>query len=161
MWEPLTSKQENTCSIVQKALGSTERPISLRDAPWLCRRSAGRQLPSLAALLSTERLFLLLRVWGLEPHSHRHHREKECAGLMMRRKSDKPHSHPSASIGHHWAPESPAHSKPLGPQKSMWKNSICIHSCSICMGTALLQSPLFHFFSHLCRGRRGLSELRH
>lgn len=43
---------------------------------------------------------------------------KGMHGLMMCRKSDKPHSHPSASIGQHWASESPAHSQPPAPDKA-------------------------------------------
>lgn len=61
---------------------------------------------------STERLVLLLRVWALSPTATYTTGKKECTGLMTRRKSDKPHSHPSASIGQHWASESPAHSQP-------------------------------------------------
>lgn len=40
---------------------------------------------------------------GLRLHSHLGHREKECADLMMYRKSDKPHSDPGAAIGQHRA----------------------------------------------------------
>lgn len=42
---------------------------------------------------------------GLRPHSHLGHREKECADLMMYRKSVEPHSDPSAAIGRHCAPK--------------------------------------------------------
>lgn len=120
MWGLLTSEQENMCRILQKhwVLGSTRCFLSMRDATWLCWRSTGLQLLSLAALRSTERLVLLLRVWGLKPHSHQHHREMECSGLMTHRKSDKPHSHPSASSGHHWAPKCPAHSQPQALDKA-------------------------------------------
>lgn len=86
--------------------------FSLRDATWLCRSSSGLQLLSLAVLSSTERLVLLLPVWALSPTATFTTGKKECTGLMTRRKSDKPHSHPSASIGWHWASESPAHSQP-------------------------------------------------
>lgn len=48
---------------------------------------------------------------GLRPHSHLGHREKECADLMMHRKSDEPHRDPGVAIGRHWASESPAHSE--------------------------------------------------
>lgn len=54
---------------------------------------------------------------GLRPHSHLGHREKECADLMMYRKSDEPHSVPSAAIGQHSASESPAHSELRPPYK--------------------------------------------
>ncbi|CAB1417296.1 unnamed protein product [Pleuronectes platessa] len=48
---------------------------------------------------------------GLGPHSHLGHREKECADLMMHRKSDEPHSDPGAAIGGHCASvKGPAHS---------------------------------------------------
>lgn len=167
MWGLLTSKQWNMCSFLQKhrkGLGSIKCFLSPRDATRLCRISSGLQLLWLAVLSSTERLVLLLRVWALSPTATYTTGKKECTGLMTRRKSDKPHSHPSASIGQHWASESPAHSQPpTGLWQSLWKHSICIHSCYICMGTctALLQSPLLHFSSHLCRGRRGLSEARH
>lgn len=96
----------------QKALGSLKCFLSPRDATWLCRSSSRLQLLSLAVLSSTERLVLLLRVWALSPTATYTTGKKECTGLMTRRKSDKPHSHPSASIGQHWASESPAHSQP-------------------------------------------------
>lgn len=99
---------------------------------------------------------------GLRPHSHLGHREKECADLMMYRKSDEPHSDPGAAIGRHCVSGSPAHSELEPPTKGMWKHSMWNHSQSFCMGTcsALLRSWLFHFSSHLCRGRGGLSEAR-
>ncbi|KAI4805838.1 hypothetical protein KUCAC02_010434, partial [Chaenocephalus aceratus] len=46
---------------------------------------------------------------GPGPHSHLGHREKECADLMMYRKSEKPHGDPGAAIGRHSSSESPAH----------------------------------------------------
>lgn len=75
----------------------------------------------LAVLSSTERLFLLLWVWALSPTATYTTGKKECTGLMTRRKSDKPHSHPSASIGQHWASESPAHSQP--------RSGLCQKAC--------------------------------
>lgn len=36
---------------------------------------------------------------GLRPRSHLAHREKECADLMMYRKSDEPHRDPRTAIG--------------------------------------------------------------
>lgn len=99
---------------------------------------------------------------GLRPHSHLGHREKECADLMMYRKSEEPHNDPGTAIGQHCASESPAHSELEPHTKGMWRHSMWIHSESVCMGTcsALLRSRLFDFSSHLCRGRGGLSEAR-
>lgn len=101
---------------------------------------------------------------GLRPHSHLGHREKECADLMIYRKSDEPHSDPDAAIGRHCSSESPAHSEleSCKKKKSMWNQSMWIHSQSVFMGTcsALLRSQLFYFSSQLCRGRGSLSEAR-
>lgn len=99
---------------------------------------------------------------GLRPHSHLGHREKECADLMMYRKSDKPHSEPSAAIGRHCTSESPPtlNSSPL--QKACG-NIVCGSTHNQCaLGHVLHCSTLglLHFFSHLCRGRGGLSEAR-
>lgn len=95
---------------------------------------------------------------GLRPHSHLGHREKECADLMMYRKSVEPHSDPSTAIGQHCASESPAHFELEPRTKGMWKHSMWIHS-QFARGH-VLHSRLFHFSSHLCRGRGGLSEAR-
>lgn len=123
MWGLLTSKQQNMqfSAETQKGLGSIKCFLSPRDATRLCRISSGLQLLWLAVLSSTERLFLLLRVWALSPTATYTTGKKECTGLMTRRKSDKPHSHPSASIGQHWASESPAHSQP--------RSGLCQKAC--------------------------------
>ncbi|KAK1903441.1 Basal cell adhesion molecule [Dissostichus eleginoides] len=100
---------------------------------------------------------------GPGPHSHLGHREKECADLMMYRKSEEPHSDPGAAIGRHSSSESPAHFELESRTKGMQNESMWIHSQSVCMGTrcALLRSFwVFHFSSHLCRGRGGPSEAR-
>lgn len=80
---------------------------------------------------------------GLRPHSHLGHREKECADLMMYRKSDEPHSVPSAAIGRHSASESPAHSK-LGPRTKRQgrKHSMWVHSQSSLRGDTLCTATL-------------------
>lgn len=43
---------------------------------------------------------------GLRPHSHLSHREKECADLMMCRKSAEPHRDPRTAIGR-WCDSKP------------------------------------------------------
>lgn len=103
---------------------------------------------------------------GLRPHSHLGHREKECADLMMYRKSEEPHSDPGAAIGRHHSSESPAHSELEPRKKTMWKHSMWIHSQSVCMGDVfytatllvvpLLQSPL----QRSRRSQRGKTESR-
>lgn len=89
--------------------------------------------------------------WGLGPHSHLGHREKECADLMMYRKSDEPHSDPGAAIGGHRASASPAHSGLEPRTKGMWKPTqyvdplrIRLHSDTFCAATLAVvpQSPL-------------------
>ncbi len=99
---------------------------------------------------------------GLRPHSHLGHREKECADLMMYRKSDKPHSDPAAAIGRRCVSESPP-SLNSSPLQKVCGNIVCGSTHGQCaQGLALHCSALslLHFFSHLCRGRGGLSAAR-
>ena len=80
---------------------------------------------------------------GLRPHSHLGHREKECADLMMYRKSDEPHNDPGAAIGRHCASESPAHSELEPPYKRHVETyyvgplTISLHGDMLCTATLL------------------------
>lgn len=60
-----------------------------------------------------------------DSHSHLGHREKECADLMMYRKSEEPHNDPSAAIGRLCACESPAHSEPEPHREKTCRNTEC------------------------------------
>lgn len=103
---------------------------------------------------------------GLRPHSHLGHREKECADLMMYRKSDEPHSDPSAAIGRDCASESPAHSELGPPYKRRVETqyvdplTISLHGDMFCAAAIsvvpLLQSPL----QRSRRSQRGKTESR-
>ncbi|KAK5861029.1 hypothetical protein PBY51_022457 [Eleginops maclovinus] len=73
-----------------------------------CGAAAGSTVQLLLCVMPLPSAVLLNRAprsypesLGLGPHSHLGHREKECADLMMYRKSDAPHSDPGAAIGRH------------------------------------------------------------
>lgn len=119
-------------------------------SPWLC--CAPQREPRSAPVSL-----------GLRPHSHLGHREKECADLMMYRKSDEPHSDPGAAIGRHCSSEKPSPLWTRAPYKRHVEPeyvdplTISLHGDAVLRCYAL---GLFHFSSHLCRGRGGLSEAR-
>lgn len=76
---------------------------------WSAAAPLCNVLLPLAVLCSTETRSAPVSL-GLRPHGHLGHREKECADLMMYRKSEEPHRDPGAAIGQRCASESPAHS---------------------------------------------------
>lgn len=88
---------------------------------------------------------------GLRPCSHLAHREKECADLMMYRKSDEPHRDPKTAIG--WQRDSkpsplwtPAPHKRHVETQYVELLRISLHGDSFCTpslsAVPLLQSPL-------------------
>lgn len=88
---------------------------------------------------------------GLRPHSHLSHREKECADLMMYRKSDKPHRDPRTAIGQQYDSK-PSLLWTRAPYKRLVETQyveplrFCLHGDTFCSpllsAVPLLQSPL-------------------
>lgn len=85
----------------------------------------------------------------LRPHSHLGHREKECADLMMYRKSVKPHGDPSPAIGRRWASEK---ARPTVNQSPWYKKhvetqyvdplTVCLHWDMFCYALCCSTSPV-------------------
>lgn len=103
---------------------------------------------------------------GLRPHSHLGHREKECADLMMYRKSEEPHRDPRAAIGRHCASGKPS---PLWTWASYKRHvethyvdplRISLHWDMFCTARLSVVPPLQSPLQRWRRSQRGKTENR-